>query len=116
MASNLKVKLDLLTYIDILSMVRKCVQAGICPAIYKCVKANKKYIKNHDRNKESSYFQYWDVNNIYGLVISQKFPVNAFKWVEETSQSNEDSKRIYNYMSGLVLKKVHRVIKPKQKA
>ena len=44
-ASNLKVKLDLLTYIDILSMVRKCVQAGICPAIYKCVKANKKYIK-----------------------------------------------------------------------
>ena len=33
-------------------MVRKCVQAGICPAIYKCVKANKKYIKNHDRNKE----------------------------------------------------------------
>ena len=31
---------------------------------------------------------YWDVNSLYGWAMSQKFPVNYFKWVEETSQFN----------------------------
>ena len=25
-----------------------------------------KYIKDYGKNKESSYIQYWDVNNLYG--------------------------------------------------
>ena len=28
--------------------------------------------------------------------MSQKFPVNGFKWVEEASQLNEDSIKSYN--------------------
>ena len=31
-----------------------------------------------------------DTNNLYGWRISQKLPVNGFKWIEETSQFNED--------------------------
>ena len=47
-------------------------------------------MKDYDKNKESSYLKYWDVNNFYGWMMSQKFPVNNFEWIEETSQFNED--------------------------
>ena len=42
------------------------------------------------KNKESLYFKYWDVNNLYGWVMSRKLPVHKFEWIEETSQFNED--------------------------
>ena len=47
-------------------------------------------MKNHDKNKKSSYLQYWDVNNLYDQVMSQKLPVNNFGWIKDTSQFNDD--------------------------
>ena len=47
-------------------------------------------MKDYDKNKESSYIQYWDVNNLYLWAMSQKLLVNIFEWIEDTSQSNED--------------------------
>ena len=43
--------------------------------------------KIYDKNKELSDLQYWDINNLYGWEMSQKFPVNNFDWIEDTSQS-----------------------------
>ena len=73
-----KVKLDLLTDIDIVSMEDKCIIGGICRAIHRYVKANNKYMKNYDKNKESPYLKFWDVNNLYGSVMSQKLSVDIF--------------------------------------
>ena len=43
-------------------------------------KANNKYMKNYDKNKESSYIQYLDANNLYGWAMSQKLLVDGFTW------------------------------------
>ena len=65
-----KVKSDLLTDIDMLLMVEKGIRGGICNSIYRYVKANNKYIKNYDKNKESPFLQYWNVNNLYGWAVN----------------------------------------------
>ena len=74
-----KVKLDLLTDIDMLLIVEKGIGGGTCHVIYRYAKANYKYMKDYDKNKELSYFKYCDVNNLYGWTLSQKFYVNDFK-------------------------------------
>ena len=74
------VKLELLTKNNMLLMVEKGIRGGISHAIHGYVKANNKYIKNYDKNKESSYIQYLDAKNMYGWAMSQKLPVDGFKW------------------------------------
>ena len=37
-------------------------------------------MKNYDKNKESSYIEYIDANNLFGCAMSQQLPVNGFKW------------------------------------
>ena len=61
-----KVKLDLLSDIYMLLMVEKGIRGGIYHSIYQYAKTNNKYMKDYDKNKESSYIQYWDVNDLYG--------------------------------------------------
>ena len=61
MASTFKetnAKLDILTDIDMLLMVERGIRGGICQSIYRYAKANKKYMKNCDKNKDLSYIQY----------------------------------------------------------
>ena len=84
-----KVELELLTDIDMLLMVEKGTRGGIWQATHRYAKANNKYMKNYDKNNESSYIEYLDANNLCGWAMSQKLPVNSFKWVEKSSRFNE---------------------------
>ena len=53
-------------------------------------------MKDYDKNKESSYAQYWDINNLHGWTMSQKLPENNFEGTKDTSQLNEDFTKSYN--------------------
>ena len=91
-----KVKLGLLTHIDMLLLAEKGIRGAICHSIYRYEKANNKYMKYYDKNKESLYLQYWDVNNLYDREMLQKLPVNNLEWIEDTSTFNKDFIKIYN--------------------
>ena len=72
-----------------LLMVEKGIRGGVCHSIYQCAKANNKYMKDYDKNKKSSYLQYCDVNNLFGLAMSK------ILLIEDTSQLNEDFIKSY---------------------
>ena len=77
-------------------MVEEGIRGEMCHLIHRYAKANKKYMNNYDKNKESSYIQYLDANNLYGWAMSQKLPVNGFKWVKNTSKIDEEFIKNYN--------------------
>ena len=59
--------------------VDKGIRGGICHFIYPYATANNKYMIDYDKNKESSYLQYLDVNNLYCWTMSQMLLVNDLK-------------------------------------
>ena len=81
-----------------LLMVEKGSTGGICQATQRHAKANNKYKKNYDKNTESSSLEFLNANSLYGQAMSQKLPVNGFKWVEEEklSKFNERFRKSYN--------------------
>ena len=92
MASMFKktgVELELLTDADMLLMVEKGITGGICHVIHRYAKANYKYMKNYDEDEESSYILDLDANNLYGWAMSEKIPVNGFKWIKRVSKIEE---------------------------
>ena len=89
------IELELLTDYDMLLMVEEGIRGGICHSIHRYAKANNKYMKNYNNDEESSYIQYLDANNLYGWAMSNKLPVNGFKWIDN-NKINEEFIKGYN--------------------
>ena len=53
-------------------------------------------MNNYDKSIESSYLMYLDANNLYGWAMSQKHPINGFKWVKNLSKFNESFIKNYD--------------------
>ena len=47
----------------------------MCQSVHRYANANNKYMKNYNNKIESSYLTYLDANNLYGWLMSQKFPI-----------------------------------------
>ena len=65
-----------------LLMVEEGIRGGICHSIHRYGKANNRYMENYNKNE--------------GWAMSQKLPVNNFKWFEDTSKINEEFIKNYN--------------------
>ena len=90
------VELELLTDYDMLLMIQEGIRGGICHAIKRYAKANNKYMRNYGKNKESSYIQYLDTNNLYGKAMTEKLPARGFRWMNDISRMDEEFVRIYD--------------------
>ena len=77
-------------------MYEKGIRGGICNKVHSYAEANNKYMKNYDKNKESSFLTYVDANNLYGWAMSRKLPVDGFKWVDDLSMFTEDFIKSYD--------------------
>ena len=73
-----------------LLMLEKGIRGGMFQVSHHYAKANNKYLKNHDKNIESSYIEYLDANNLYGWAMSKTLPVRDFKWPDNLSIFTEE--------------------------
>ena len=60
------VNLRLIDGIDKHLFIEKGMRGGVSCITRRYCKANNKYVKNYDKDKENTYISYWDVNNLYG--------------------------------------------------
>ena len=77
------IKLELLTNPDMLLMFEQGIRGGITQAVRKYASANNKYMEDKfNPNKDTTYLQYLDANNLYGSAMSEPLPTGGFKWVD----------------------------------
>ena len=77
-----QVRLELLTDPNMLLMFEHGIRGGITQAVHCYASANNPYMESlYDPEKESSYLQYLDANNLYGWAVSQSLPTGRFRWI-----------------------------------
>ena len=77
------IRLELLTDPDMLLMFERGIRGGITQAVRKYTSANNKYMGDKfNPNKDTTYLQYLDANNLYGWAMSQPLPTGGFKWAD----------------------------------
>ena len=86
------VNLRLIDDIDKHLFIEKGMRGGVSCITRRYCKANNKYVKNYDKDKENTYISYWDVNNLCGWAMSQYLPYDNFEWMseEEINEVNFD--------------------------
>ena len=62
-----ELELELFADSDMLLMIEKGIRGRICHAVHRYAKVNNKYMKNYDKNNESSYIQYLDTNKMVNV-------------------------------------------------
>ena len=96
------VEIDLIYDQEMYEMIEAGLRGGMCMVSTKKVEANNKHMgEEYDKNKESSYINYFDANNLYGLSMIQKLPYKNLKW--DDTLKEEDIINYKNNNIGYIL-------------
>ena len=74
-----KIELELITDPDMYLLVENSIRGGISTIMKRYAKANNPYANDFDPEKENTYIQYLDANNLYGWAMSQPLPVEGIR-------------------------------------
>ena len=77
------VKLDLITNIEMQTMIEDNIRGGITTINHRHFTANNEYLNDYDPQIHSSYVMYVDANNLYGKGMSEKLPTRNFRWLSQ---------------------------------
>ncbi|CAH3150037.1 unnamed protein product, partial [Porites evermanni] len=80
--------LQLLSDYDMLMMFEQGIRGGITHISKRYSEANNKYMKDYNPDKESTFIQYLDANNLYGWAMLQSLPTHGFKWMSDLTKEN----------------------------
>ena len=75
------VKLEKTVDINMYLFIEKGLIGGISYIAKRYTKANNKHIKHYDPKTPSKFITYLDMNNLYGLEMSDYLPYGGFKWL-----------------------------------
>ena len=90
------IEIDLVYDQEMYEMIEAGLRGGMTQTTCKKVEANNKYMGSDcDKNKVSSYINYLDANNLYGLSMIQKLPYRNLKWDDKITEDD-----IINYNNG----------------
>ena len=78
-----KIKLELMTDIDMFQFIEKGLRGGISYIANRYGEANNKYMKEYNEKAPSKYIMYLDANNLYGWAMSQYLPTGGFRWMTQ---------------------------------
>ena len=53
-------------------------------------------MNNYNKKIDSSYIENLDANSLYRWAMSEKLPINGFKWVKNLSKLNENFIKSYD--------------------
>ena len=89
MLKETKIELELLSDIDQYYFFKRMIRGGISNVSNRYAEANNIYMGDlYDPKKENSHITYFDANNLYGFIMSQKLPYRGFKWMTEEELEN----------------------------
>ena len=77
------IELELISDIDMHSLIEKGMRGGISYIAKRYSKENNEYMKCYDNSKESKYITYLDANNLYGWAMSRFLPYSGFKLLNQ---------------------------------
>ena len=77
-----RVTLEKISDVDKYLFIEKGLRGGISYIAKRYAKVNNKYINGYNPKKPSKFITYFNMNNLYGLGLSEYLPYGGFKWLK----------------------------------